>query len=154
MCDCNDMLYSGFTPVKRGRPMGSKNKLKETTAPVTVPDTTPVKGKRGRPLGSKNKLKETTTSHVSPVPIKRGRGRPSGTPNKPDHGAGRPSGTPNKPGHAAGGRRTGAGRPVGSKTIKKRGRRSGTKDIHTRKSKKSTNAVIVIQKAWRTRVNQ
>ena len=140
MCDCNDMLYSGFTPVKRGRPMGSKNKLKETTAPVTVPDTTPVKGKRGRPLGSKNKLKETTTSHVSPVPIKRGRGRPSGTPNKP--------------GHAAGGRRTGAGRPVGSKTIKKRGRRSGTKDIHTRKSKKSTNAVIVIQKAWRTRVNQ
>jgi len=138
MCDCNDMLYSGFTPVKRGRPMGSKNKLKETTAPDTVPDTTPVKGKR--PLGSKNKLKETTTSHVSPVPIKRRRGRPSGTPNKP--------------GHAAGGRRTGAGRPVGSKTIKKRGRRSGTKDIHTRKSKKSPGAAIVIQTAWRTRINQ
>jgi len=137
------MLYSGFTPVKRGRPVGSKNKSKSESVPVT-----PVK--RGRPVGSKNKPKDVSVP-VPTTPVKRGR----------------PSGSPNKPGHSAGGRRKGAGRPLGSKTkvritlfdtnepvIKKRGRQSGTKDLHTRKSKKSTAAAIVIQTAWRSHIDQ
>jgi len=139
------MLYSGFTPVKRGRPVGSKNKSKTESVPVPV---TPVK--RGRPVGSKNKSR-TESVPVPVTPVKRGR----------------PVGSPNKPGHSAGGRREGAGRPLGSKTkyhispfatnvpvTKKRGRQPGTKDIHTRKSKKSIAAAIVIQTAWRSHIDQ
>lgn len=54
----------------RGRPKGSKNKVKST-------DITVVKRGRGRPVGSKNKPKTTDIRVVS-----RGRGRPKGSKNK------------------------------------------------------------------------
>ncbi len=67
----------------RGRPRGSKNKARISTATTTeippVPSTVAQPRKRGRPLGSKNKLHIAPTQ---PTP-KRPRGRPRGSQNKP-----------------------------------------------------------------------
>ena len=61
----------------RGRPKGSKNKVKTQTIEVTTP-------KRGRPPGSKNKVAPAPSVET---PTKRGRGRPVGSINvlKADH---------------------------------------------------------------------
>lgn len=85
----------------RGRPKGSKNKLKTVSLPKTGDDSiaevaVPIKRGRGRPKGSKNKPKVTEAgdeveSEVmspkpaveAPAPPKRGRGRPPGSKNKP-----------------------------------------------------------------------
>ena len=82
---------------------------------------------RGRPKGSKNKPKthESPTDQV--IQEKRPRGRPKGSKNKPKI----------------------TDTPV--KELAKRGRRTGTKDMHTRKSKKSTHAATIIQQRWRSR---
>jgi hypothetical protein len=79
----------------RGRPKGSKNKLKVVSPPKTGDDSVselavPIKRGRGRPKGSKNKPKvadgevagETIALKAVEVP-KRGRGRPKGSKNKP-----------------------------------------------------------------------
>ena len=81
--------------------------------------------KRGRPAGSKNKPKDV----VPDAPKKRG--RPAGSKNKPKDVAPATE-TPKK-----------RGRPTGSKNKPK------TPTQHTRKSKKSTAAATVIQRAWR-----
>ena len=145
------MLYSGFTPVKRGRPVGPK--VERLSTPVFAEWV-------DKGIGLWMDALDVPTHHE----VKKASGSRRGGRRE---GSGRPAGTPNKPGHAAGGRREGAGRPIGSKTnvqislldtnetvIKKRGRQSGTKDIHTRKSKKSTAAATVIQKAWRSHIVQ
>ena len=62
------------TPKKRGRPKGSKNKIKDT------PEEVPAEPKkRGRPKGSKNKPKDPRVE-VPTAPKKRG--RPKGSKNK------------------------------------------------------------------------
>ena len=62
-------------PKKRGRPMGSKNKPKDS-----LNEPSPEPKKRGRPKGSKNKPMDTSTE-VPHEPKKRG--RPKGSKNKP-----------------------------------------------------------------------
>jgi hypothetical protein len=112
------------SPKKRGRPKGSKNKPKTDSPTEDVPVE---KRGRGRPKGSKNKPK--TDSPIEEVPVeKRPRGRPKGSKNKPKT-------------------QTVQENPVEEK---KRGRTAGTKDRHTRKSKKSQAAAIIIQQRWRT----
>lgn len=59
---------------KRGRPKGSKNKLK--------PQSKQPSGKRGRPKGSKNRKKEHSKIKCECAP-RRKRGRPVGSRNKP-----------------------------------------------------------------------
>jgi len=153
------MLYSDFTPVKRGRPVGSKNKSKLKVERLSTPVFAEWVDKG---IGLWMDALDVPTHHeVKKVSGSRRGGR--------REGSGRPAGTPNKPGHSAGGRREGAGRPLGSKTkgkyhispfstnvsmAKKRGRQPGTKDLHTRKSKKSTAAATVIQTAWRSHTVQ
>ncbi len=99
--------------------------------------------KRGRPAGSKNKPKDVApATEVTKTPKKRG--RPAGSKNKPKDVApatevtetpkkrGRPAGSKNKP------------KPADTTT-----KPSRSPPKHTRKSKKSTSAATVIQRAWR-----
>jgi len=104
----------------RGRPKGSPNKTKATPTEEVLVEKRP----RGRPKGSKNKTKATPTDEV--LVEKRPRGRPKGSKNK----------TTKEPKEVL--------------TPKKRGRQSGTKDSHTRKSKKSIHAANTIQSWWRS----
>jgi hypothetical protein len=62
-------LGSPMAPRGRGRPRGSKNKPKVTSAAGTSSDA-PVKRRPGRPLGSKNKPKVTSAipGPASPPP--------------------------------------------------------------------------------------
>jgi hypothetical protein len=126
-------LVEDIVPVKIIKAHGSTHALELKIMDVICPlPATPKK--RGRPLGSKNKNK----SDIPPTPtapIKKKRGRPKGS-----------KGSKNK--------------MTLFKVVKevkevteptKRGRRTGTKDRHTRKSKKSTTAAIIIQKRWRER---
>ena len=101
--------------------------------------------KRGRPKGSKNKPKDALPENTD-TPKKRG--RPVGSGNNPKDTD--VSETPKK-----------RGRPVGSKN-KPKDTDTPTKSLsrprsppkHTRKSKKSTAAATLIQRAWRaTRPN-
>jgi len=74
---------------RRGRPVGSKNKL-TSTAPKRVVKKTPVaksvpvKKRRGRPVGSKNKKTAEVVKNASTniAPVKKRRGRPLGSKNK------------------------------------------------------------------------
>ena len=119
-------------PKKRGRPKGSKNKPKDD-----LPEITDTPKKRGRPAGSKNKPKEPDVSKdISETPKKRG--RPAGSKNKPKvtDVSKDISETPKK-----------RGRPAGSKNKPKD---TDTPTKHTRKSKKTTAAATVIQRAWRS----
>jgi len=140
-------------PKKRGRPAGSKNKPKDI-APATEVTETPKK--RGRPAGSKNKPKDVAPApEVTETPKKRG--RPAGSKNKPKDVApatevtetpkkrGRPAGSKNKPKLSAPDAPKKRGRPTGSKNKSK----TPSTPQHTRKSKKSTAAATVIQRAWR-----
>ena len=105
-----------------------------SVAHAVAPQETPTKEiiqekrPRGRPKGSKNKPKETQETPTKEIiQEKRPRGRPKGSKNKPKI----------------------TNTPV--KEVAKQGRRTGTKDIHTRKSKKSTHAATIIQQRWRSR---
>jgi len=113
------------TPKKRGRPLGSTNKNK-----TKVPSTPTAPKKRGRPLGSTNKNKTKVPS--TPTAHKK-RGRPLGSTNK----------NKTTDSHIK--------VVVVVKEPTKRGRRIGTKDQHTRKSKKATTAATIIQQRWRSR---
>ena len=114
-------LVEDIVPVKIIKAHGSTHALELKIMDVICPLPATPK-KRGRPLGSKNKNK----SDIPPTPIKKKRGRPKGSKNKMT-----------------------LFKEVTVPT--KRGRRTGTKDRHTRKSKKSTTAAIIIQKRWRER---
>ena len=76
-------------PKRRGRPVGSKNKSKATTATAVTKSTSKVAKstpkKRGRPPGSKNKPK-TATSKPNKAAAPKRRGRPPGSKNKPKTG--------------------------------------------------------------------
>jgi hypothetical protein len=64
-------------PRGRGRPKGSKNKLKESAPALNLV----LKRGRGRPKGAKNKV-----TNIGPLPAPstvKGRGRPKGAKNKP-----------------------------------------------------------------------
>ena len=127
-------------PKRRGRPKGSKNKVKAEAV-----DVTPAPKRRGRPKGSKNKAKTET---VEVVDAPKRRGRPKGSKNKPKRDVtkattptaktaaapkrrGRPPGSKNKPKAATAKTATktaakapakrGRGRPKGSKNKPKTG---------------------------------
>ena len=71
---------------RRGRPKGSKNKVKPVAAKIETVLTKPTPKKRGRPAGSKNKPKTIAAKTASKTVPKRGRGRPKGSKNKPKAG--------------------------------------------------------------------
>ena len=91
------------TTKKRGRPVGSKNKVK---APTEAPK------KRGRPVGSKNKIKDETTE--TPTKTTKNRGRPVGSKNKVKA----PTEAPTKTHASKRGRRPGSKNRHASKTKK------------------------------------
>lgn len=73
-------------PKRRGRPKGSKNKVKPVASKVETVLTRPTPKKRGRPAGSKNKPKTVAAKTATKAAPKRGRGRPKGSKNKPKTG--------------------------------------------------------------------
>jgi hypothetical protein len=107
---------------------GSESLVYKITTLIYGADQVPKK--RGRPAGSKNKPKDVApATEVTETPKKRG--RPAGSKNKPKVSA------PDAPKKR--------GRPTGSKNKSK----TPATPQHTRKSKKSTAAATVIQRAWR-----
>ena len=107
---------------------GSESLVYKITTLIYGADQAPKK--RGRPAGSKNKPKDIApATEVTETPKKRG--RPAGSKNKPKLSA------PDAPKKR--------GRPTGSKNKSK----TPSTPQHTRKSKKSTAAATVIQRAWR-----
>ena len=155
-------------PKKRGRPKGSKNKPKDD-----LPEITDTPKKRGRPAGSKNKPKDTDThtrkskkSTAAATVIQRA--WRSSRPNHPIIGNRCAYGCCKKRNVDFLGdlvkKETTPSTEI-TKTPKKRGRPAGSKnrpktpdapvkhhrkpDQHTRKSKKSTAAATLIQRAWR-----
>jgi hypothetical protein len=158
------------TPKKRGRPAGSKNKPKDTDVSKDISETPK---KRGRPAGSKNKPKDTDThtrkskkSTAAATVIQRA--WRSSRPNHPIIGNRCAYGCCKKRNVDFLGdlvkKETTPSTEI-TKTPKKRGRPAGSKnrpktpdapvkhhrkpDQHTRKSKKSTAAATLIQRAWR-----
>ena len=70
----HDLIFPTTTTKKRGRPIGSKNKVKDVSEDVPTEPK-----KRGRPKGVKNKPKDVSED-VLTTPKKRG--RPKGSKNK------------------------------------------------------------------------
>ena len=132
----NDLLFPrppvvSDQPKKRGRPAGSKNKSK--AADVSA-DVSELPKKRGRPAGSKNKPKKSIAAAILIQRTWRARHSPNQDSdpevNELPKKRGRPAGSKNK--------------PKTTTATKRRG-----PNQHTRKSKKSTAAATVIQRAWR-----
>ena len=122
-------LVKNLVPDKIIKAHGSSHALEQKIMDVICPVPATPK-KRGRPLGSTNKNKTKVPS--TPTAHKK-RGRPLGSTNK----------NKTTDSHIK--------VVVVVKEPTKRGRRIGTKDQHTRKSKKATTAATIIQQRWRSR---